>query len=80
MIKGMVLIAVVVIGLLLIPELNFEANARQLQSHVTNETLLKHPSAIAKQTTSGSYISGTGFSIGSIIKFKQHKDNPTQGR
>jgi hypothetical protein len=28
--------------------------------------------------TAGSYLSGLGFSIGAIMKFKQHKDNPTQ--
>lgn len=28
--------------------------------------------------TGGSYIAGLGFSIGAIMKFKQHKDNPTQ--
>lgn len=28
--------------------------------------------------TSGSYIAGLAFSIGAIMKFKQHKDNPTQ--
>ena len=28
--------------------------------------------------TSGSYIAGLAFSVGAIMKFKQHKDNPTQ--
>ena len=28
--------------------------------------------------TGGSYIAGLGFSVASIMKFKQHKDNPTQ--
>ena len=26
----------------------------------------------------GSYVAGLGFAIGAIMKFKQHKDNPTQ--
>lgn len=34
--------------------------------------------SIAKLITGGSYIAGLGFSIGAIMKFKQHKDNPTQ--
>jgi len=34
--------------------------------------------AIAKLITAGSYIAGLAFSIGAIMKFKQHKDNPTQ--
>lgn len=33
---------------------------------------------VAKLITAGSYIAGLGFSIGAIMKFKQHKDNPTQ--
>ena len=28
--------------------------------------------------TGGSYIAGLGFAIGAIVKFKQHKENPTQ--
>lgn len=33
---------------------------------------------VAKLITAGSYLAGLGFSIGAIMKFKQHKDNPTQ--
>lgn len=33
---------------------------------------------LAKLITGGSYLAGLGFSIGAIMKFKQHKDNPTQ--
>lgn len=33
---------------------------------------------LTKLITSGSYLAGLGFSIGAIMKFKQHKDNPTQ--
>ncbi len=33
---------------------------------------------LAKLVTAGSYIAGLGFSIGATLKFKQHKDNPTQ--
>lgn len=35
-------------------------------------------SNLSKIITAGSYLAGLGFSIGAIIKFKQHKDNPTQ--
>lgn len=28
--------------------------------------------------TGGSYIAGLAFSVGAVMKFKQHKDNPTQ--
>ena len=33
---------------------------------------------IGLMITGGSYIGGLAFSIGAIMKFKQHKDNPTQ--
>lgn len=33
---------------------------------------------VSKLITAGSYVAGLGFSIGAIMKFKQHKDNPTQ--
>ncbi len=35
-------------------------------------------SAIALLITSGAYIAGFGFAVASILKFKAHKDNPTQ--
>jgi intracellular multiplication protein IcmD len=34
--------------------------------------------SIGKLITAGSYLAGLGFSIGAIMKFKQHKDNPSQ--
>lgn len=34
--------------------------------------------ALAKLVTAGSFIAGLGFAVGAIMKFKQHKDNPTQ--
>jgi len=33
--------------------------------------------SLTKLITAGSYLAGLGFSIGAIMKFKQHKDNPT---
>lgn len=33
---------------------------------------------LTKLITSSSYVAGLGFAIGSIMKFKAHKDNPTQ--
>lgn len=43
--------------------------AEEITSSFTNLTIL---------ITAGSYIAGLGFTIGAILKFKQHKDNPTQ--
>ena len=33
---------------------------------------------LAKLITAGSYIAGLGFAMAAILKFKAHKDNPTQ--
>jgi len=33
---------------------------------------------MAKLITAASYIAGLGFAVGSILKFKAHKDNPQQ--
>jgi intracellular multiplication protein IcmD len=33
---------------------------------------------IAKLITAGAFVAGLGFAVGAILKFKQHKDNPTQ--
>lgn len=34
--------------------------------------------AIAQFITAGSYLAGMAFGVGAIVKFKAHKDNPTQ--
>ena len=34
--------------------------------------------SLTKLITAGSYLAGLAFSIGAIMKFKMHKDNPTQ--
>jgi intracellular multiplication protein IcmD len=33
---------------------------------------------LAKLVTASSYVAGLGFGVASIVKFKGHKDNPTQ--
>ena len=33
---------------------------------------------VAKLITAGAYLGGLAFSVSAIMKFKQHKDNPTQ--
>lgn len=51
-------------------------------SAITLGTVASHVTAtfvnIGKLITAGSYIAGLAFSVGAIMKFKQHKDNPTQ--
>ncbi|MBA2651245.1 MAG: type IV secretion protein IcmD [Tatlockia sp.] len=41
-------------------------------------SITKTFTSVAKLITAGSYLAGLAFSIGAIMKFKQHKDNPTQ--
>ncbi len=38
----------------------------------------KNMSGIAKLITAGAYVAGFGFVVAAIVKFKAHKDNPTQ--
>lgn len=33
---------------------------------------------VAKLITAAAYVAGFGFAVGGIVKFKAHKDNPTQ--
>jgi intracellular multiplication protein IcmD len=41
------------------------------------ESLLKQVSGIQAQIDATPYIAGLGFAMAAILKFKQHKDNPT---
>lgn len=52
------------------------SSSKTLGSMASNIT--KSFENVAKLITAGSYLAGLGFSIGAIMKFKQHKDNPTQ--
>lgn len=48
-------------------------NVGNMASSITNSF-----TSLAKLITAGSYLAGLGFSIAAIMKFKAHKDNPTQ--
>ncbi len=61
------------VGLLLISQGATAGNLGTMASSVTGTF-----SNIGLMITGGSYIAGLAFSIGAIMKFKQHKDNPTQ--
>lgn len=71
------LCSIVCLGLLICVSKNAAAGNSftlgQMASQITNSF-----EQLAKLITAGSYIAGLGFSIGAILKFKQHKDNPTQ--
>ena len=42
------------------------------------ETVTGSFSNLAKLITAAAYVAGLGFAVGAVMKFKQHKDNPTQ--
>lgn len=42
------------------------------------DTVTKSFGSLAKLITAAAYIAGLGFAVGAVLKFKQHKDNPTQ--
>ena len=42
------------------------------------DNIRKSMAGLGKLIVSGSLIAGMGFAVGAILKFKQHKDNPTQ--
>ncbi len=46
-------------------------------SDVAN-TVTSNLTGVAKLITAASYVAGLGFAVGAILKFKAHKDNPTQ--
>ena len=45
---------------------------------VIAENVTANLSSIAKLITAGSYVAGIALVVGAIVKFKAHKDNPTQ--
>jgi hypothetical protein len=42
------------------------------------KTVTGNVSAIAKLITAAAYVAGMAFAVGAIVKFKAHKENPTQ--
>src|SRR3989338_2981991 len=52
------------------------ATAQSLGSIAT--TITSSFASLAKLITAGSYMAGLAFAVGAIMKFKQHKDAPTQ--
>jgi intracellular multiplication protein IcmD len=62
--------------LLLVNNTVFAAEVRTLGDMA--KAITESFSNLTKLITASSYLAGLGFSIGAIMKFKQHKDNPTQ--
>jgi len=64
------------IGLMVLTGESFASSALTLGGMASSIT--GSFTSLTKLITAGSYLAGLGFSIGAIMKFKQHKDNPTQ--
>lgn len=68
-----------VFWLLLLGVCSQHAFSGQVQTIGEMATLITQSfESIAKLITALSYVGGIGFSLGAIMKFKQHRDNPTQ--
>jgi intracellular multiplication protein IcmD len=63
----------VAIGLMTISGIAPAATVGDMATQITGSF-----KSLAELITATSYLGGLGFSIGAIMKFKQHKDNPTQ--
>lgn len=63
------------IGLLLVTG---DAMADAMTVGQMASTITSSFGSLTKLIVAGSYLAGMGFSVGAIMKFKQHKDNPTQ--
>ena len=71
--NGMVLITTIIYGGQAACAASSTENLGNIASNITGNF-----SQLTQLITACSYIAGLGFAIGAIMKFKMHKDNPTQ--
>ena len=55
-----------------------DASAPLLSLGGVSQQIAGNFGSVAKLITAGAYIAGFGFAFAAILKFKAHKDNPTQ--
>lgn len=67
-----------IVCLSLIALVSQDASAGNMTIGTMASSITDSFTSLTKLITAGSYLAGLGFSIGAIMKFKQHKDNPTQ--
>lgn len=68
---------IIVVGVVTIfSNLVYADAAKDLGSMATN--IIDSFAGLARLITAGAYVAGVGFALTSILKFKAHKDNPTQ--
>ena len=71
--NNMVFLGLACVGLLMLTGDAMSLTIGGMASSVTSSF-----ESLTKLITAGSYLAGLGFAIAAIMKFKQHKDNPTQ--
>lgn len=69
-------IGMLFIGLMIAAEAVFASGSQTLGTMA--KSITESLAEVGKMITAGSYVGGLGFVIGALMKFKQHKDNPTQ--
>lgn len=67
--KTLALVSLVLVASVCFAVTDLKGVAGSLKSNFT---------ALAQLITAGAYLAGMGFAMAAILKFKQHKDNPTQ--
>ena len=69
-------VGVLLVGLFRTELLFAAADPKAIGGIATN--IIANFRELAKLITAGAYIAGMGFAVGAVLKFKAHKDNPTQ--
>lgn len=77
MIKVINLIVLVLVSCML-GNLAFAAGLSGQGAGVVASKVIGNLGPLAKLITAGAYVAGMAFVVGAIVKFKAHKDNPTQ--
>ncbi len=67
----------VAVALLVLPTVFMVTEAAQDLGSVA-DNVIETLDSMAKLITAAAYVLGMGFGVASVMKFKQHKDNPTQ--
>lgn len=70
---GLFALACLTVAVEAMAQATFSGGIGQVAAQVTTNI-----SNLAKLVTAGSYVAGMALAVGAIVKFKAHKDNPTQ--
>ena len=75
---GIALGTSLILAAFLIPDVVYATGGTAQNVGKIAENIAGNFSNLAKLITATAYLGGLGFAVGAILKFKQHKDNPTQ--